>query len=195
MAQSGSARQTPRMHRDVGFPALPGLLLLLALGCSNEHGSCEVDCAAYADCARISDCAAWCDTGIGLADPACAAERRTASACQAQASCTSSECSADIELLSSCVAARSPDGYQAWCRDRAARGCPDANCSETGIALSYAARGTGCTASWNAYVACLRDGDACGADLRCLTQAGAALACRSAWCSTHTTAPELCTGT
>lgn len=183
-----------RLHSALAPAALAAVLALA--GCSNERGSCEADCAAYADCGTISDCAAWCDTGIDLADPGgCAAERRAASACQAQASCTSSECTADVELLSSCIAARSPDGYQAWCRARAAGGCPDANCSETGIALAYAARGTGCTASWNEYVACLRDGDACGADLRCLTQAGAALACRNAWCSTHTTAPELCTGT
>lgn len=188
------------MHRPL-LRALPffalTLLAALAVGCgSNELGQCEVDCAAYSDCGTISDCRSWCDTGVELADRGgCASERRTASACQAQASCSSTECTPDVDLLSACIAARSPDPYQAWCRARATDGCPNANCSGTGILLLYTAHGTDCMASWNVYVSCLSDGDPCTAESRCLTQAGAALACRNAWCATHTTAPELCTGT
>lgn len=171
--------------------------LFAVAGCSNESGSCEADCARYGDCATgtISDCASWCDTGIGLADPGgCANERRTASACQAQATCGSSECDADVDLLQACIAARSPDRYQAWCRAQEVGGCPNEACSGTGILLTYTAIGTGCQASWDVYLSCLAEGDACTGDSRCADEALAAIACRNAWCSSHDTSRELCTG-
>jgi hypothetical protein len=177
---------------------VPTSFLLAALavaGCTNEVGGCEADCARYTTCGDISDCAAWCDTLVGLADPACADERRSASRCAAGATCGSSTCSADSDLLTACIGARSPDRYQAWCRARDAASCGSASCVETGVLLTYAAIGTGCQAAWNTYLSCLAEPDPCGADVRCFDEAAAAVACRNAWCSSHDTAPELCTGT